>query len=81
MSSQEVRMEVADILLDRVSKFDPEELDQKTRLRQDMGMDSAGIWEVAEQVGERFEMAVPETDLDQIETVGDLVTYIESHIR
>ncbi len=81
MSNEGVRMEVVDILRDVVPEIDPMSLDEDTSFQADLGMDSMDSLTVVEQVYERFDVDIPESDYDKIDTVGKLVDYIELNIE
>lgn len=80
MSSQEVRTEVVDILLDVLPELDPATLADEASFQDDLGMDSMDSLTVVEQVWERFDIDIPESDYEKIDTVGKLVSYIEAKI-
>ena len=46
---------------------------EETSFKEDLGADSLDLFE------EAFEVEIPSEDLEQIQTVGDVVKYLEAH--
>ncbi len=81
VSDQGVRMEIVDILLDIEPDTDPETLDENTSLSRDLGMDGTEKRSMAAQINQRFDVAMTESECEEIDTIKGLVSYVESHIR
>ena len=47
--------------------------------KEDLKADSLDLFEMVMALEEEFDMEIPSEDLEQLETVQDVVTYIESH--
>ena len=45
----------------------------------DLGADSLDLFELVMAFEEAFEIEIPSEDLEEIKTVGDVVSYVESH--
>ena len=43
-------------------------------------MDSLAIFELAIELEEAFELRIPDEDIDDIKTIGDVIDYIDSRI-
>ena len=43
----------------------------------DLGADSLDIGEIALELEEEFDITIPEENVDQFTTIGDIVTYLE----
>ena len=56
------------------SKITPE-----TTFVDDLGADSLDLFELVMAFEEAFEIEIPSEDLEEIKTVGDVVSYVESH--
>lgn len=56
-----------------------EALTEKTSFKEDLGADSLDLFEMVMAFEEEFDVEIPSEDLEQIATVGDVVTYLESH--
>ncbi|MED2515870.1 acyl carrier protein, partial [Bacillus thuringiensis] len=48
--------------------------------KEDLGADSLDVVELVMQLEDEFEMEISDEDAEKIATVGDAVTYIESHL-
>ena len=44
-----------------------------------LGADSLDLFELVMAFEEAFEIEIPSEDLEEIKTVGDVVSYVESH--
>ncbi|MEM0926033.1 MAG: acyl carrier protein [Planctomycetota bacterium] len=53
-------------------------IDAKTRLA-DLGSDSLDILELLMSLEEEFDLVIPDSDAENLETVGDVVRYLESN--
>jgi acyl carrier protein len=45
----------------------------------DLGADSLDLVELVMALEDNFDMKIPDEDVESIKTVGDAITYIESH--
>ena len=63
-------------------QFDVEEdsLQNDTDLQDDLGADSLDVVDLLMSIEDEFEIEIPDEEIENIRTVGDLVSYIESHI-
>ncbi|MBQ6337139.1 MAG: acyl carrier protein [Ruminococcus sp.] len=63
-------------------QFDVEEdtLKNDTDLQDDLGADSLDVVDLLMSIEDEFEIEIPDEEIENIRTVGDLVNYIESHI-
>ena len=46
-------------------------------LREDLGLDSLSIIELLYRIEEAFNLSIPDEDLEKLQTVGDVIAYIE----
>ncbi|WP_168210900.1 acyl carrier protein [Persicimonas caeni] len=81
MSNQSVRMEVVDILREIEPDIDVESLEEDSSLTRDLGIDDSDKRAVAGELNQRFDLAMSEQECEEIDTVGGLVSYVESHIQ
>ena len=56
-----------------------ETITEKTSFKEDLGADSLDLFEMVMAFEEAFEVEIPSEDLEQIQTVGDVVKYLEAH--
>ncbi|MEI6512944.1 MAG: acyl carrier protein [bacterium] len=74
------------IILERVKKIiqeeldvNPEEITDNASFVEDLGADSLDIVELVMAIEEEFGVDIPDDDVEKIQTVGQVVSYIEAH--
>ena len=62
-------------------QFDVEEetITADSTLTDDLGADSLDVVDLLMSIEDEFEVEIPDTEVENIKTVGDLVSYIEGH--
>ena len=70
---------VAKIIVDRLG-VEETEVVPAASFKEDLGADSLDVVELVMQLEDEFEMEISDEDAEKIATVGDAVTYIESHL-
>ncbi len=62
-------------------QFDIEEdtLTPETNLQDDLGADSLDVVDLLMSIEDEFEVEIPDEEIDNIRTLGQLVAYIEAH--
>ena len=60
-------------------QFDVEEdtITTETTISEDLGADSLDVVDLLMSIEDEFEIEVPDTEIENIKTVGELVKYIE----
>ena len=63
-------------------QFDVEEdkITADTDLQEDLGADSLDVVDLLMSIEDEFEIEIPDEEIENIRTVGDLVNYIEANI-
>ena len=63
-------------------QFDVEEdsITPDTSIAEDLDADSLDVVDLLMSIEDEFEIEVPDTEVENIKTVSDLVKYIEDHI-
>lgn len=63
-------------------QFDVEEdsITAETTLADDLGADSLDVVDLLMSIEDEFEIEIPDEEIENIRTVSDLVSYIESNI-
>ena len=56
---------------------DPETITTDASLRSDLSMSSLDLINVAVEIEDTFDISLPNSDMQNITTVGELITYIE----
>ncbi|MDE7389829.1 MAG: acyl carrier protein [Lachnospiraceae bacterium] len=64
-------------------QFDAEEdsITMETSLTEDLGADSLDLADVLMAIEDEFDVEIPDEDIENIKTVGDIVTYIEDKTK
>lgn len=62
-------------------QFDVEEekITAETDLQEDLGADSLDVVDLLMSIEDEFDVEVPDEEIENIKTVGALVSYIEAH--
>ena len=68
-----------DILVEQL-ECKPEDITMESLLVDDLGADSLDAIDIVMSVEDTFKVEVPDEIIEKIETVGDIVNYIEDHI-
>lgn len=68
-----------DILVEQL-ECNPEDITMENLLVDDLGADSLDAIDIVMSVEDTFKVEVPDEIIEKIETVGDIVNYIEDHI-
>ena len=68
-----------DILVEQL-ECNPEDITMESLLVDDLGADSLDAIGIVMSVEDTFKVEVPDEIIEKIETVGDIVNYIEDHI-
>ena len=74
------------IMLEKVKEIVAESLNveestlsETTSFKEDLGADSLDLFEMVMAFEEHFGVDIPAEDLEQLKTVGDVMSYVESH--
>lgn len=68
-----------DILVEQL-ECNPEDITMESLLVDDLGADSLDAIDIVMSVEDTFKVEVPDEIIEKIETVCDIVNYIEDHI-
>ena len=71
---EKIKEMVADSLV-----VDAGTITEATSFKDDLGADSLDLFELVMALEEEYDVEIPTEDLEQIATVGDVISYIESH--
>jgi acyl carrier protein len=77
-TADEIRSGLASIL-EEVADVSPDDVSDEKSFTDDLDVDSLSMVEVAMAAEEKFGVKIPDDELPKLKTVGDAVTYIESH--
>ncbi len=74
----EVREKVVDILVNMLGITSSEVTDDANLVR-DLGIDSLDYAELVMEFEQNFDIKIPDSDAEKLQTVGGIVAYIEEH--
>ena len=74
----DLKSRVMDIIAERTDK-DVGDIQPEQKFIDDLGTDSLDVAEMAMQMEDEFDVNFPDEELQKIQTVGDLVSYIEEN--
>ena len=70
---------VKDILCDQLD-VEEDKVTMDASIIEDLGADSLDVVDLIMSLEEEFDCEIPDEEVDNIKTVGDIVKYIEAHI-
>ncbi len=74
----EIKEKVVEIIVDKLG-VDAAEVKDEASFTNDLGADSLDTVELIMELEKQFDVTIPDTDAEKIQTVGDAVAYIENH--
>lgn len=69
---------VTEILCDQLD-VDAEKVTMEASITDDLGADSLDVVDLVMSLEEEFNVEIPDEEVENIKTVGDIVQYIEDH--
>ena len=69
---------VKEVISEQLGIEDTDSITTETTFIDDLGADSLDIVELIMALEEEFDVEIPSEDLEKMDTVGDIVAYIES---
>lgn len=78
MNTEEIFQKVKDIVVEQLG-ISEDIVTMQATFVDDLAADSLDIVELIMQIEEEFKLEIPDTDAEKIVTIGDVVTYIQSH--
>lgn len=77
--SAEIESQVKEIIVEQLD-VKPEDVTESKTFTEDLGADSLAIVELVLALEEKFEVKIPDDEVDKIKTVGDAISYIKTHV-
>jgi acyl carrier protein len=71
---------VKQIIVDKLG-VDEAEITNEASFTNDLGADSLDTVELIMEFEKEFDVAIPDEEAEKIQTVGEAVTYLESHAK
>ena len=59
---------------------DAEEMTMDTNIAKDLGADSLDVVELLMSIEDEFEVEIPDEEIENIKTIGDLTEYIQNNM-
>lgn len=76
----EIAAKVKAIIVDKLG-VDENEVVESASFTNDLGADSLDTVELIMEFENQFKITIPDTESENIQTVGDAINYIESHAQ
>lgn len=76
-SSEEIAERIKNIIVEQLG-VSKEELTPQASFIEDLGADSLDIVELIMALEEEYEMEIPDEDAEKIQTVEDVINYVQS---
>ena len=71
---------IRDIIVEQLG-VDEEEVKAEASITEDLGADSLDVVDLVMSIEESFDVEVPDDEVENIKTVGDIVKFIEAKIE
>ena len=59
---------------------DPEEMTMDTKIAEDLEADSLDVVELLMSIEDEFEVEIPDEEIENLKTIGDVVEYIQNNM-
>ncbi len=76
----DIESQVKEIIVEQLD-VKPEDVSESKTFQDDLGADSLAIVELVLALEERFEVKIPDDEVDNIKTVGDAISYVKNHAQ
>ncbi len=76
MAEKSIEEKVKDIIVEQLG-VNPEQVTPQAKFIEDLGADSLDTVELVMAIEEEFNVEVPDEEAEKLQTVGDVVKYIE----
>jgi acyl carrier protein len=80
MAEKSIEEKVKDIIVEQLG-VNPEQVTPQASFIEDLGADSLDIVELVMAFEEEFSVEVPDEDAEKLQTVGDVIKYIEERAK
>lgn len=71
---------IRDLVAEKIG-VDPEEITMETSFADDLEADSITLFELVMAIEDEFDIEIDDESIEQINTVGDIVNYLEESIN
>ena len=66
-------------LIAEVLEIDPKTLNEKTNLLKDLEIESLDLVDLIVAFEDKYSLEIPDQDIKELLTIGDIISYIEKH--
>jgi len=80
MADKSIEAKVKDIIVEQLG-VNPEQVTPQASFIEDLGADSLDIVELVMAFEEEFSVEVPDEDAEKLQTVGDVIKYIQERAK
>jgi acyl carrier protein len=80
MTSQEIEKKVKEIIVEQLG-VNPDQVTAEASFLEDLGADSLDTVELVMSFEEEFGAEIPDEDAEKLQTVGDVIRYIEERVN
>ncbi|MBK7823847.1 acyl carrier protein [Nannocystis sp.] len=80
MNAKDIHQQVSEIIADQLD-VQCEDVTPDKSFTEDLGADSLAIVELVLALEEKFDVKIPDDEVDRIKTVGDAVKFIVDHTK
>src|SRR5881392_330273 len=80
MAEKSIEEKVKDIIVEQLG-VNPEQVTPQASFIEDLGVDSLDIVELVMAFEEEFSVEVPDEDAEKLQTVGDVIKYIQERAK
>lgn len=70
---------VRDLIAERLDIADKDSITETSSITDDLGADSLDVVDLVMDIEDEFSVDIPEDEVENIKTVGDIVKYIEDN--
>ena len=74
MEFEKLKKVIAEVL-----NVDPDEITMETTFQDDLGADSLDVFQIIMGIEEEFDIEIPDDQIENLKTVGNVVDYITEH--
>lgn len=78
MSSEDIKTRITSIIVEQLGVKESD-VNPSASFTEDLGADSLDTVELVMALEEEFDTEIPDADAEKIQTVGDVIKYIEAH--
>ncbi|TVQ52987.1 MAG: acyl carrier protein [Phycisphaerales bacterium] len=80
VTEQEIEAKVVEIVAEQMG-VDKSEITRETSFTNDLNADSLDVVELVMEFEDEFETSIPDEEAEKIQTVGQAITYISTHMN